>query len=317
MADLCGVVLIDKPVGPTSFDVVRAVKRALKVKSAGHTGTLDPNASGLLPICLGDATRIASFLTDGSKVYDGTVLFGVQTDTLDAEGTVTGTRACDHLTREGVEAAIATLVGTQDQIVPMFSAHKVGGRRLYDLAREGQEVERPTQRITVESATLLDWSPPRAVIRFRCSKGTYIRSLAALLGERLEVGAHLAALRRSETGGMSVDQALPLAAFVELAAASRASAEARMHSVEQALAALPECRLDTRRAMAVGFGNAPGPADRPASGWPEMSIGTVVRLTNPEGLIVAVGQTLPNGGIELLRVLRANVGPGKAKPTPP
>lgn len=314
MADLCGVLLIDKPVGPTSFDVVRVVKRALKVKSAGHTGTLDPNASGLLPICLGDATRIATFITDGPKVYDGVVRFGIETDTLDIEGAVTRTSDASSLTQGQVAAAVAALVGTQDQIVPMYSAHKVDGRRLYDLAREGKEVERPTQRITVESAELLSWSAPDATIRVRCTKGTYIRSLAALLGQQLEVGAHLAALRRRESGGMSVDAAVPLADFVRLAETDRPAAEGLLRSVEQALLELPECRLDQRKAMSVGFGNAPEPADRRAFGWPEWPPGTVVRLTDPAGLVVAVGAALADGGIELRRVLRAHVGPGKSKP---
>lgn len=300
-----GVLLVDKPVGPTSFDVVKAVRRALRVKSAGHTGTLDPNASGLLPICLGDATRIASFITDGSKVYSGVVRFGVETDTLDSEGKVTATHEAGHLQQSEVAAAVAGLVGRQEQITPMYSARKVDGRRLYELAREGQDVERPAHEITVEEAVMLDWAPPDATIRIRCSKGTYIRSLAAVLGERLGTGAHLKALRRLASGPLNVSDALPLEAVVQLVETDPAALLARILTVEQALLELPEIRLDARTAISVAFGN-----QVPPGMFPALPPGAKVRLVDPEGFVVAVGESTAGGAIRLARVLRARTGSG-------
>jgi tRNA pseudouridine55 synthase len=314
-ADVSGVLLIDKPVGPTSFDVVRSVKHALRVKSAGHTGTLDPNASGLLPVCVGDATRIAAFITAGVKEYEGVVHFGVTTTTLDAEGEITAQREV-ALTLEQVEAEVARLVGRQDQVVPMYSAHKVGGRRLYELAREGLEVERPSHEITVEEARLVEWAPPKARIQVRCSKGTYIRSLAALLGERLGVGAHLSALRRLSSGPFRVDAALDLAGFTALAKANPEAARGRLLTVELALAELPECRLDARRAASVAFGNPVATADRAASGCPHLPAGAFARITDPDGAVVAVGESDAAGGLRLARVLRSKTGPGVGRARP-
>ena len=252
-SDISGVILVDKTVGPTSFDVVRSVKRALRVKSAGHTGTLDPNASGLLPVCVGDATRIASFVTDGDKSYEGLVRFGVTTNTLDSEGEVLETRDCAHLTQNAVEQAIATIVGPQDQAAPMFSARRVGGRRLHELAREGVEVEREARQITVYAATLLSWNAPDALVRFHVSKGTYIRVLAERLGELLDVGAHLAQLRRTESGHLSVSQALPLADIEALANSDAEGLHSRLRSTDDVLLGLPylHVRLDERGAAAV------------------------------------------------------------------
>jgi tRNA pseudouridine55 synthase len=305
-----GVLLIDKPVGPTSFDVVRVVKRALRVKSAGHTGTLDPNASGLLPICIGDATRIAAFLTEESKEYEGIVRFGVETDTLDSAGTVTATRDAGGLSRAGVEAEVTRLVGPQKQIVPMYSAHKVGGKRLYEIARSGEEVDRPEQDIVVEAAVLAGWASPDATVRVRCSKGTYIRSLAALLGTRLGSGAHLFALRRLSTGPFRIDSAMPLDSFVALMEKEPESGRARILSAERALDFLPALALDARRAISVAFGNAVTAADARALGLPSLRPASRVRLIDPEGFIVAVGELTDSGDIRLARVLRARQGPG-------
>jgi tRNA pseudouridine55 synthase len=281
------------------------VRRALRVKSAGHTGTLDPNASGLLPLCLGDATRIASFITEGTKVYDGVVRFGVETATLDAEGTVTATRDASHLDRQVIEGAVAQLIGRQTQITPMYSARKVDGKRLYELAREGQEVERPEHEITVERAELLDWAPPDATVRIRCSKGTYIRSLAALLGERLETGAHLKALRRHASGALNVSDALPLDTILRLSESDPAALAARILTVEQALVELPALRLDQRTAISVAFGNPVPPGM-----FAVLPVGAKVRLLDPEGWVVAVGEAAVGGGFRLARVLRARTGPG-------
>lgn len=304
---LSGVVLVDKPGGITSFDVVRRVKRLFRVRSAGHTGTLDPMATGLLPVCLGDATRIATFITDGDKEYEGVARFGVTTDTLDAEGTVLETRDASALTEAQVRAAVDALAGVQSQVAPMYSARKVDGKRLYELARAGVEVEREAREITVLESELLDWTPPDARFRVRCSKGTYVRVLAQSLGETLGCGAHLSFLRRTGTGAFHVRDALPLEELEKLAPDALT---AQLRTVEQALEELPAIHLDERRAASVGFGNAPDAAALQALGVEPPGTDRPLRLVDPDGLVVAVGEMDARGGVKLLRVLRARVGPG-------
>ena len=181
--DLCGVVVVDKPSGPTSFDVVRRVKGLFKAKRCGHTGTLDPTATGVLPICIGDATKIASFVSDGEKEYDAVVRFGATTDTQDSAGRTLETKPLEGLTEDRVRAALEGFVGLIEQTPPMYSARKVDGKRLYELARAGEEVEREARQVYIAEATLLWFRPPDAGIFVRCSKGTYLRTLAHDLGE--------------------------------------------------------------------------------------------------------------------------------------
>jgi tRNA pseudouridine55 synthase len=307
--DWNGVVLVDKPQGPTSFDVVREIRRIFRTKSAGHTGTLDPMATGLLPVCLGDATRIATFLTAADKEYAATVRFGATTDTLDAHGTVLETRDASRLTREEVQAQVAALVGVQLQTAPMYSARKVDGRRLYELAREGVEVEREARPIEVFSAKLLRFEPPDADVLVRASKGTYIRSLAETLGQRTGVGAHLCALRRTATGPFRVEEALPLAAWAAMPPESLSS---RVLSVERALESLPALQLDERLAIGASFGH-PIPAAAAARLGGPFPAGAHVRLLDPNGLVIAVGES-DGAAVRLARVLRARTGPGASRP---
>lgn len=239
-----GVLVVDKPQGLTSFDVVREVRRALGVKKAGHTGTLDPMATGVLPVCVGDATKIAQFITEATKAYDATVRLGVTTDTLDAEGRVLRERPVPPVTRETLEAALERFRGTFEQTPPMYSAVKVGGRRLYELARAGEEVERAARKVTVFELTLRDFSAAELQLSVRCSKGFFVRSLAADLGEALGCGAHLTALRRTQSGPFTLAQAIPLA---EVQARGAALA-ARLVPMADALADVP--RLDVTAAEA-------------------------------------------------------------------
>lgn len=306
--DPCGVMLVDKPLGPTSFDVVRRVRRALRVKSAGHTGTLDPAASGLLPVCLGDATRIARFLTDGDKEYEGVVRFGQTTDTLDAAGTVLETRDASAVTREAVEAAAQAMLGPQLQTPPMYSAKRVDGKRLYDLAREGVEVEREPTPIDIRTLEVVSFNHPEATIRVRASKGTYIRVIAQDLGEALGCGAHLSGLRRTGSGSLEVRDAMTLDRLEE----APEEALGRLISVEHALEFLPAIQLDERHAKNVGYGNALDLAMQTRLGLKPLPPGQHVRLLDPQSLIVAVGEVMDTGVVKLLRVLRAQQGPGAA-----
>ena len=202
-----GVLVLDKPPNMSSASAVEFVKRRLGAKRAGHGGTLDPIATGVLPICLGEATKIAGYLLADDKEYEAEIMLGVETDTLDRTGTVTATRAADHVTREMIEAALALRVGDQDQLPPIFSAIKQDGVRMYHRARRGEEIERTPRRVRVDTLELIDFTPPLLRIRIACSKGTYVRSCVADLGTDLGVGAHMTNLRRTRSGVFSIDQA--------------------------------------------------------------------------------------------------------------
>lgn len=247
-----GVLVVDKPKGITSFDVVREVRRALAardktVKKVGHTGTLDPMATGVLPICIGDATKIAQFITEASKAYDAVVKLGATTDTLDAEGKVLETRAVPPLNRELLERTFDKFRGTFAQVPPMYSAVKIGGKRLYELARAGEEVERAARQVTVHELVLRDFSADELKLSVSCSKGFFVRTLGAELGEALGCGAHLTALRRTQSGPFSLLQAVPLAQVV-------AGAPVHLVSLNDALEDLPALQVTEAEASRVKHG---------------------------------------------------------------
>jgi tRNA pseudouridine55 synthase len=214
------VLLLDKPSGISSNAALQRARRAFEAQKAGHTGTLDPLASGLLPLCFGEATKFAQFLLDAHKRYRATVRFGVATDTLDAEGAVVATRPVD-VDEAAIAAALPAFTGPLLQIPPAHSALKHKGRAYYDYARAGEEVPRVAREIDVRSLALVSWQPPDAMLEVECSKGTYVRVLAADLGERLGCGAHLAALRRLATGGFTLEGAIPLHRLEALTPAER------------------------------------------------------------------------------------------------
>lgn len=207
-----GLLNVHKPPGPTSHDIVAAVRRGTDVKKVGHAGTLDPMASGVLVLCLGPATRLSEYVMESRKTYRARVRFGVETDTYDADGGVI-TETDRPVARETVEAALVVFRGPVEQVPPMYSAIKQGGKKLYELARDGQEVERPARSVTIFQLELLAWEPPDAVLDVICSPGTYIRSLAHDLGAAVGVGAHLAALERTASGPFMAANAVDWAAF--------------------------------------------------------------------------------------------------------
>lgn len=210
MAGLDGLLLIDKPTGPTSAEVVRILKKALQVKKIGHLGTLDPFASGLLPICLGAGTKLSQFLMAEQKSYTGTLRLGVETDTLDSTGTVTRTAPVPDCPPTLLKKIEQRFSGDYWQTPPMYSALKRKGVPLYKLARQGIEVEREPRRVHVSHLALTLGEPHAIHFSVSCSKGTYIRVLAADIGRALNSVAHLASLRRTAFGTFSIDQAIPL-----------------------------------------------------------------------------------------------------------
>lgn len=214
ISNISGVLVIDKPVGMTSHDVVQQVRFGTKIRRAGHTGTLDPRASGVLVVLVGPAVRLSEFVSASNKRYQAVLRFGITTSTYDTEGEITS-RAPVDISYEELEEALGTFVGEFEQIPPIFSAIKVDGRKAYDIAREGETVELEPRLITVHSLELLDWDPPEAVIDIHCSSGTYIRSLASDLGQKLGCGATLVGLRRTRNGQFGLRDAVSLSKLQE------------------------------------------------------------------------------------------------------
>jgi tRNA pseudouridine55 synthase len=209
-----GVLVIDKPAGMTSHDVVDEIRRRLKTKKVGHGGTLDPDATGVLVLGIGRATRFLSFAQASPKRYEGVVRFGSATSTQDASGEVLATSDASRLVRADVEEALRSFEGDIEQVPPMVSAVKIGGEALYKKARRGEEVERQPRRVTIHHATLTGFASgdePEATLDVRCSGGTYIRTLAHDLGAQLGCGAHLRSLRRTEAGSFTLADAMQLA----------------------------------------------------------------------------------------------------------
>jgi tRNA pseudouridine55 synthase len=299
----CGVVVVDKPSGPTSFDVVRRVKGLFKTKRCGHTGTLDPIATGVLPICIGDATRIASYISEGEKEYDGVVRFGQTTDTQDSAGKTLETRPVAGLTEERVSEALRGFVGLIEQTPPMYSARKVDGKRLYELARAGEEVEREARQVHIDEARLLFFRSPDAGIFVRCSKGTYLRTLAHDLGEKLGCGAHLRELKRVRVGAFSLEDSVGLDTLMAVAKEGREGLDRFVHPIARALSEMAELQLDLPLARRVAHGHAPGPSDLSRLKAPPFPRGRKVRLTEPEGRVLAVAESDGVGTLKLLRVL--------------
>ncbi len=206
-----GVLVIDKPVGLTSHDVVQILRRGTGIRRAGHTGTLDPRASGVLVILLGPAVRLSQYVSASDKRYQATIRLGGSTETYDSEGTVQpGTTSIESITEEQFTDLLENYVGEIEQVPPPYSAVKVKGKKAYERAREGEEVELEARKINVYSLELLEWAPPEVVIDVYCSSGTYVRSLAHDLGEELGTGAHLVGLRRTKSGRFTLRDAVSL-----------------------------------------------------------------------------------------------------------
>ena len=217
---LDGAILIDKPSGPTSHDVVDAIRRQFGLKKVGHCGTLDPNATGLLIIVLGRGTKLSEKLMSDDKVYEGTIKFGESTDSYDADGELTGSLPVMPMTLDQLNEEAAAFVGDLMQVPPMVSAIKKGGVPLYKLARKGQEVEREPRLIHIYNFRFTNYVEPIATFKLACTKGTYVRSVAHDLGQKLGCGAHLATLRRSVSGKFDVADATPLDVVLQLSGAA-------------------------------------------------------------------------------------------------
>lgn len=235
-----GVLLLDKPLGMTSNDALQKARRLYSAAKAGHTGTLDPLATGLLPLCFGEATKFSADLLDADKTYVARLKFGVATDSGDAEGQVIATRPV-RFDEAQLQALLPRFTGDIEQVPPMHSALKRDGRPLYELARQGIEVERQPRAVTIHALELLEFAGDEAVLRVACSKGTYIRTLAIDLGEALGCGAHLIGLRRTEVGRLRLEQAVTLETLAGLEESERGG---YLQAPDALLQELPRVDLD-------------------------------------------------------------------------
>lgn len=295
-----GLLLVDKPRGPSSATLARALGRSLGAPKVGHGGTLDPMASGLLVVCLGEATKVAGYLLDADKGYQAELTFGVETDTHDAEGRVTARADASALDEAAVRAALRRFLGAIAQVPPMHAAIKVEGRKLYELARRGKEVERAPRPVVVHALELVAFgvgaagAPPRAQVRVSCSKGTYIRALARDVGAALGVGAHLSMLRRTRTAGLDVADALP----PEAIEAKHRAGTLELLPPARAVAHLPRLVLDaeSERRVRVGQGVA-----LPAA-LAALADGASLALLDPRGALVALAEAR-GGRAKVLRGL--------------
>lgn len=275
-----GILPVDKPVGPTSHDVVGAARRGLRTRQVGHTGTLDPFASGLLLVCVGAATRLAEYFAPLPKTYVATMRLGEATNTDDHTGEIiASSEAWRDLDAGRIEAALAELVGEIQQVPPAFSAKKVGGQRMYDVARRGGEVDLPPVPVTIYAIRVISIDLPDVVFEVECGSGTYIRAIARDAGAALGTGGHLRALRRTRIGPHDVARAVPME---ELGDAERVAAA--MIAPADALAHLPRVVADARAETDVRHGRAlPAPDDLHVIG--------PVAVVSAGGDLLAVGES--------------------------
>ena len=245
-----GILVINKPQGWTSHDVVGRIRQLTHQKKVGHAGTLDPMATGVLLVCLGRATRVSEYLMASDKTYRAVMRLGVETDTYDADGEVVATLPV-NVNESDLRRALDKFAGAIDQVPPMYSALKLAGKPLYKLARKGVEVDRRPRRVTIHDITLRAWQSPDATIDVRCSPGTYVRSLAHDLGAALECGAHLAALTRLSSGSFTVEEAVTLADLEGLP-----DLRGLVRPMDAALQDLPAVTLDADAAQRVLMGHS-------------------------------------------------------------
>ena len=290
-----GLVLLDKPVGWTSNAALQAVKRLYRAKKAGHPGSLDPLASGLLPLCLGEATKLSGLLLNADKSYRFTCRLGVITATGDAEGEVLATRPVGPLSREQIEAALRRFTGPIQQIPPMYSAVKRDGQPLYKLARQGIEVERAPREVTVHELRLLRQDAEELECELRCSKGTYVRTLAADLGEALGCGAHVSALRRTAVEPYDAARMVTLDALRERAERGLAALDEWLLPPDSAVANWPAVSVSGDSAFYLRQGQPVLVPRAPSQGW--------LRLYQEGRQFLGIGEILDDGRVAPRRLL--------------
>jgi tRNA pseudouridine55 synthase len=289
-----GILLLDKPLGITSNHALQKVKRLFHAAKAGHTGSLDPLAEGLLPICFGGATKVSAFLLDADKHYWTRVRLGVTTATQDAEGEVVAERSTEHVTEEALAQVLDRFRGEIDQIPPMYSAIKHKGERLYQLAREGKEVEREPRQVVIHNLALGKVDLPDFELEIHCSKGTYVRTLAEDIGNALDCGGHVSALRRTGVGPYTSEEMVTMERLEELAEEGTDALDALLLPLESGLMHWPEVALNADSAFYLKQGQAVLVPNAPTEGY--------VRIHDLDGFI-GVGEILDDGRVAPRRLL--------------
>jgi len=281
-----GVLVVDKPIGLTSHDVVQVIRRGTGIRRAGHTGTLDPRASGVLVVLVGPAVRLSEYVSASDKRYQATIHLGSSTDTYDADGTINSpTISVESITEEQFNETLQRFVGTIEQVPPPYSAVKVKGRKAYEMARQGEEVDLEPRTIQVYTLEVLEWAPPEVVVDVYCSSGTYVRSLAHDLGKELGCGAHLIGLRRTKSGRFTLRDAVPLRRLQESFTAG--DWYRYLIPAAEALADWPMIELDADQVELVRHGHRVS-AEPNSKGW--------ARGVSQQGDLVALLELEPESG---------------------
>ncbi len=294
--DVNGILLLDKPSGITSNDALQQVKRLYFAKKAGHTGSLDPLASGVLPICMGEATKVSAFLLDADKRYEVRCQLGVKTTTADAEGEVISTRPVENYSDAQIESVLEQFRGPIEQIPPMYSALKHEGQRLYKLARQGVEVEREPRPVDIHELTLTGRGDDWLDIAVHCSKGTYVRTLAEDIGEKLGCGAHVSALRRTAVGPYGDENLVTLEQLEAVREEDKRATDDLLLPIETALTQWPNVNLSADAAFYLRQGQAVLVPRAPTSGW--------VRLYEGEHTFLGMGEILDDGRVAPRRMMK-------------
>lgn len=297
LRNINGILLLDKPTGITSNAALQQVKRLFKAKKAGHTGSLDPLASGMLPICFGEATKFSQFLLNADKHYYVVARLGVKTTTGDAEGEVVAENPVVERSRMELEHILEKFRGEIQQVPSMYSALKYQGQPLYKLARKGITVERPARSVMIYSLDLIDYQTDHLTLEVRCSKGTYIRTLVEDIGDVLGCGAHVHVLRRTSVASYSVDQLYSIENLIELAAQGDfAQLDAALLPLDTMMQDWPGLRLSPKTFFYLRQGQPVLIPQAPLSG--------LVRLDNQDGQFVGVGEMLPDGKVAPRRLVK-------------
>lgn len=280
--EVTGVLVLDKPTGMSSNGALQAVRRLFRARKAGHTGSLDPLASGVLPICFGEATKLSGWLLESRKTYDVAARFGERTDTADSTGIVIETRDVPELDEESVQGVLDRFRGAIDQVPPMYSALKKDGRRLYEIARKGQSIDRPPRRITIHSIELLRIGSPDVEFRVCCSKGTYVRTLVEDVAAALGTVGHVTALRRTASGPFDLHNAVTLEQLQGDVIADAARLDDRLLPPDAAVPDLPAIVLESEQVGRMRCGQRIAHDGRDAGG--------PVKLYGPSGEMVGIGE---------------------------
>jgi tRNA pseudouridine55 synthase len=290
-----GVLLLDKPVGVTSNNALQQVRRIYQARKAGHTGNLDAPASGLLPLCFGEATKVSTFLLNAPKSYRAAFQLGITTTTGDSTGQVRRRRRVSELSKEEIISVLALFTGVIDQVPPMHSAIKHQGQPLYKLAREGIVVERKARAVEIYALDLVSWDRDLLEVTVRCSKGTYIRTLAEDIGERLGSGAHVLSLRRLGVGPLRIEEAVTLEEVKRLGAQDQERLQGVLRPLDSAVLNQPGIHLSEEAAFYLCRGQAVMVPHAPSTG--------LVRLYDRVHEFLGIGQVLADGRVAPLRLV--------------